>query len=92
MLRLGPLMLDMLDCAYLAVIQIRHQTLGVLHQVTLRPDKIHGGLIRLGETPNDEAAGWQWPQSITVVTVLGTAHEGPSNTWTCRAMIEREAA
>ena len=43
-----------------------------LQQVTLRPDKYtEGGLIRLGETPNDEANCWIDPRNVEIVEVLG---------------------
>lgn len=79
----------------MAIIQHFTQRDGVIHQVTLRPDKVKDGLIRLGETPGDELAGWNYPKSITVVSVLGTGHrKTPPGTggedWECKP-IESEA-
>ena len=55
------------------VVQLRHQQPGVVHQVVLDPAKIKDGLIRIGEWPGDEAAGWQYFGNISVVLVLGKA-------------------
>ena len=44
-----------------------------LMQVVLRPDKVTQGLIRLGETPGDEALCWIAPHNINIVAVLGRA-------------------
>lgn len=58
-----------------AVVQLRTQAKGVLHQVTLDPSKIHqpSQLILLGETPGDQAFGWIDPENIIVRAVLGKA-------------------
>ena len=48
----------------------------VLHQVTLRPGKVSGDLIRLGETRWDEISGWQWVDALEVVAVLGEWSDG----------------
>lgn len=61
---------------------------GVIHQVTLRPDKIHDGFIRLGETPNDEIFGWQSPENIQVLAVLGVAEQNEKGEWGCRPILE----
>lgn len=87
----GILKLDDLDCAYVAIVQHFTQQLGVIHQVTLRPDKVRDGLIRLGETAGDELTGWNYPESLTIVSILGTAHQKtPSGTggidWECRPL------
>lgn len=65
--------LDDLDCAYVAIVQHFTQPQGVIHQVTLRPDKVKDGLIRIGETTGDELMGWQYPENLTVIAVLGKA-------------------
>ncbi|MDZ4346075.1 MAG: hypothetical protein U1E51_26990 [Candidatus Binatia bacterium] len=90
-MRAGPLNLEELDRAYLCIVQLRTQTPGVIHQVTLRPDKIHDGFIRLGETPNDEAAGWQYPANVMILSVLGYAIEDKGQ-WVCRPIFETETA
>lgn len=64
-----------LDQPYHCVIQLLTQPKGIIHQVMLRPDKVKNGLIRLGETPGDEAAGWQHPQNIVILSVLGVGKE-----------------
>ena len=94
MLKLGQLRIDDLDRPYVAVVQLATQPSHVIHQVTLRPDKIHRGLhtlIRLGETQGDEAGGWQWPDNITVIAILGHAvrlpvKEGAPEQWKCVPM------
>ena len=69
----------------------------VLHQVVLRPDKIATGtkLIRLGETPGDEALCWIALEHIEIAHVLGYAirgHDTAGNeTWTVRKSIEEAA-
>jgi hypothetical protein len=42
-----------------------------LQQVTLRPDKVLGDLIRLGETRGDEARCWIAAEHVAVVKILG---------------------
>lgn len=42
-----------------------------LQQVTLRPDKVIDGLIRLGETRGDEARCWIAAEHVSVVKILG---------------------
>ena len=71
-----------LDANYHAVVQLLTQPRGIIHQVMLRPDKVKNGLIRLGDTPGDEAAGWQVPGNIVVLSVLGTGVEENDKTWT----------
>ncbi len=69
-----------------AVVQLTTQPPNVLQQVTLRPDKVKGDLIRLGETPGDEANCWIRLGDVTVVTVLGKAVEvkdGQTTKWEC---------
>ena len=65
-----------------AVVQLSTQPPNVLHQVILRPDKVKGDLIRLGETPGDEAHGWLRLGDVTVVCVLGDAVEKGA-AWVC---------
>ncbi len=68
--------LSKLDQSYFCVVQLKTQQIGVIHQVVLRPDKVMAGLIRLGETQGmDEISGWQNPDNIQVLTILGTAKE-----------------
>lgn len=71
-----------LDAPYHCVIQLLTQPRGIIHQVMLRPDKVKNGLIRLGDTPGDEAAGWQYPANIVVLSVLGIGKEGEDKSWT----------
>ena len=97
MLKLGQFRLDDLDRNYVAVVQLSTQTPHVIHQVTLRTDKIHRSfpdrafpypIIRLGETQGDEIAGWQFPETIKVVAILGHAvrrpvESGKPEQWDC---------
>ena len=62
------------------VVQLATQPRGVIHQVILRPDKVKGQLIRLGETKGDEAAGWQHPDNIQIIEILGIATIHPDGT------------
>ena len=89
-MKTGPLDLNDLDQAYVVIVQHFTQAPGVIHQVTLRPDKVHDGLIRLGETQGDELMGWNYPSNLTVLSVLGTAYEVDGK-WECRPLIERAA-
>ena len=59
--------------AIVAVIHTRMQPPGVLQQVTIRPDKVKGEILRLGETPADEYIGWVRLEDIEIVAVLGKA-------------------
>lgn len=73
--------------AVVAVVQMRTQPLGVIHQVTIRPDKVKQSekdipLIRLGETPGDEYNGWMYLEAIEVVCVLGKAVQ-TGDKWEC---------
>lgn len=71
----GVLSLDCIKENWFVIVQLKNQPHNVIHQVMLRPDKIHDGLIRLGETPGDEITGWQYPENIEIVAVLGRAVE-----------------
>lgn len=97
-MNLGQLNLDQLDQAYYAVLQLRHQQSGVLHACVLRPDKVRqtmrqcslghahkSAVIVLGQTPGDQAAGWQYPENVIVIAILGTAH-GENGKWECRPL------
>jgi hypothetical protein len=55
----------------LAVVKLMTQPPGVLQQVVLRPDKVAGHLIRLGETRGDEARCWISCEHVGVVMILG---------------------
>ena len=59
------------------MVQLKRERAGVVHQVTLDPHKAKatdfGTIIRLGEWPGDEAAGWKFLGDILVVAVLGRA-------------------
>ena len=94
-MNIGQLRVEEIDQPYFCVIQLRHQSPGVLHAVVLRPDKVkqtarqcsmghlHGStVIVLGETPGDQAAGWQYPENIYIVAVLGKAVETDGK-WEC---------
>lgn len=91
MLTLGQFRIADLDRAYVAVVQLGTQPQSVIHQVTLRPDKVHRGVmpvIRLGETAGDEILGWQHPENICIVAVLGHAvrrpvEQGKPEQWDC---------
>ena len=83
-MKIGILNLEDLDKDYVAIVQLRTQSPGVIHQAALRQDKIHDGLIRLGETPGvDEVSGWQYPQNIAVIAILGTLHK-TKDAWECK--------
>ena len=97
-MNIGPLNLDQLDQPYFAVVQLRHQAPGVLHAVILRPDKVRkterqcslghtheSAVIVLGESQGDQAAGWQYPENVYVVAVLGVAYE-ENGAWQCRPL------
>ena len=94
-MKTGNLNLDELDLPYFCVVQLRHQQPGVLHAVVLRPDKVKqtmrqcsmghhhkAAIIVLGETPGDQAAGWQYPDNVYVVAILGVAVEKDGK-WEC---------
>ena len=89
-MKVGILNLEDLDKDYVAIVQLRTQAPGVIHQVALRPEKILGEYIRLGETPGvDELTGWQAPKNIMVLAVIGTLHEvkdsaGKQTGWTTK--------
>jgi hypothetical protein len=68
--------------AIVAVIQSRTQPPGVLQQVTIRPDKLKGHIIRFGETTADEYNGWLRLEDITLMAVLGLAVEKDGK-WVC---------
>ncbi len=68
-----PLDLDQLNVAICAVVKLATTPPGVLHQVTLRPDKVNGELIRLGETRGDEASCWIHRDMVRVIEILGRA-------------------
>lgn len=93
-MKTGPLDLKDLDCNYFCIIRLNHTDApGIIRQVTLRPDKVHDGLIRLGETPQDEANGWQYPFNVEVISIIGRAvykggDEGNPSNWSCRPMLE----
>ena len=97
-MNIGQLNLDQLDQAYFVVVQLRHQPAGVLHAVILRPDKVKqtmrqcsmghahkSAVIVFGESPGDQAAGWQYPENVYIVAVLGSAHEEDGK-WECRPL------
>lgn len=68
--------IDRIEQPIMAIVHLMTQPQGVLHQVTIRKDKISPkGMIRFGETPGDEASCWIDPEYVTVVEVLGTATE-----------------
>ena len=94
-MNVGSLVIAELDKSYFCVVQLRHQQPGVLHAVVLRPDKVkqterqcsmghlhESTVIVLGETPGDQATGWQYPENIYVVAVLGKAVEKDGK-WEC---------
>lgn len=83
MLSRGLLNIAELDQAYVAIVQHFTQPQGVIHQVTLRPDKVRGNLIRLGETQGDELVGWNYPANVMVLEILGTAREVKPGEWEC---------
>lgn len=72
-----------------AVIHLAIDPPPVLRQVILRGDKRKGDLIRLGETPGDEANGWIRLSDIEVITILGDAVERDGK-WLC--VPQKEAA
>ena len=97
-MKIGQLDVEQLDQPYYCVVQIRHQPPGVLHSVILRPDKItqtmrqcsmghyhRSQVIVIGESPGDQAQGWQYPDNIYVVAILGIAVEN-NGKWECRPL------
>lgn len=86
-MNLGLLNLEDLDRDYLCIIHLVFDLPPILRQVTLRRDQIHDGLIRLGATPDDEANGWQYPETIEVKAILGVAVQNEGK-WSCRPMLE----
>ena len=85
-MNVGRLNLDQLDQPYAAIVQLSTQPQGVLFQVILRPDKIKqtmrqcslghahkSAVIVLGESTGDQGFGWQYPENIYVVAILGKA-------------------
>lgn len=98
-MKIGALDLEELDQPYFAVVQLRHQPPGVLHAVILRPDKVKqtmrqcslghshkSAVIVLGESAGDQAAGWQYPENVYVVALLGAAAEVEGGKWECRPL------
>ena len=83
----GPLKIEDLDRNYLCIVQSKTQMPGVIHQVTLRPDKVHDGFLRLGDTPHDELNGWVYPQNLNVLSIIGVAVE-TNGAWSCRPILE----
>jgi hypothetical protein len=82
---------DLKDGAICAVVHLNVEPNPLsLQQVTLRPDKIRGSLIRLGETPGDEANCWQYLSDINIVMVLGHATESEGK-WTVSPILEKAA-
>lgn len=97
-MNIGQLNLDQLDQPYFVVVQLRHQPAGVLHAVILRPDKVKqtmrqcsmghahkSAVIVFGESPGDQAAGWQYPENVYIVAVLGRAVE-ENGKWECQPL------
>ena len=68
----------------LAVIHLAIDLPQVLRQVTIRPDKLKGDLLRLGETQGDEATGWIRLGDIELIAKLGRAIELHDKTWQCQ--------
>ena len=65
-----------------AVVHLAHQHPMVAHQVVLDPAKVvtpqfGKDLIRIGDYPGDEAAGWNFLEAIEILHVLGTADYDP---------------
>lgn len=56
-----------------AIVKLAHQPAGVFHRVVLDPEKQQGDMLRLGDWPGDEAAGWQMVENLRIVAVLGYA-------------------
>jgi len=94
-MNIGQLDVEKIDQCYYCVIQLRHQAPGVLHTVIIRPDKIaltmrqcslghahKSYIIVFGDSPGDQAAGWQYPENVYVVAVLGKAIEKDGK-WEC---------
>lgn len=60
-----------------AVVHLSHQHPMVLHRVVLDPAKIVDNLIRLGDYPGDEAAGWNYLDAVEILHILGTVEFDP---------------
>ena len=97
-MNIGQLDIQAIDQPYFVIVQLRHQPAGVLHAVILRPDKVKqtmrqcsmghahkSAVIVFGESPGDQAAGWQYPENVYIVAVLGAAHEEDGK-WECRPL------
>ena len=82
--------LDKLDQAYTCIIHLLGDQPQVLRQVTLDPTKVKNALIRLGENPGDEAQGWQYPESIEVLDILGTVEVKVDKTLTVTPIPSRQ--
>lgn len=100
MLRNGMLTLQDLDQPYVCVIQLTTQPPNVLHQVTIRPDKVKkqgpqaiADIVRLGETQGDEAVGWVYPNMVNIVAILGRAipPKDEKGQWSCEPIRHLEA-
>ena len=103
-MNIGPLNVEDIDRAYFVIVQLRHQPAGVLHSVILRPDKVKqtmrqcsmghshkSAVIVFGESAGDQAAGWQYPENVYVVAVLGIAHPSTepvsqATPWECKPL------
>jgi len=79
------------ECAITAVVHLSTQPPHVLQQVTLRPEKCAAGLIRLGETPGDEALCWIALEHVEIVHVLGRAIEVSKTEWKVEPIMEKAA-
>ena len=74
-----------------AVVHLDTQPPLVLQQVTLRPDKVKDGHIRLGETMGDEALCWIALDRVHVVMVLGRAVQ-VGDKWECHPFELKQVA
>lgn len=83
-----PLDLDQLKAPTCAIVQLKTQMPGVVHQVVLRPDKIsRAGFIRLGDTPGDEASCWVHADNLLVMELLGEAIRNQDGSWTFTRLV-----
>jgi len=78
--------------AVTAIVQLATQPPNVFQQVTIRRDKtLDCGLIRLGETPGDEALCWIRRDHIEIIHVLGQAIPSTDGKWTVQPIMEEAA-
>lgn len=83
---------EALETSLCCVVHLSTMQPNVMQQVTLRKDKVSkNGLIRLGETPGDEALCWIKPEHIQILEILGIAVESDGK-WIVHPVPDIQAA